>query len=726
MSIYTTYAHAFWEKGYSPIPVNPKNKAPLAEKWDRFSDESMTEDEVKAYQSQYPNASIGLVMGTVVEDGWKIIAIDIDDNDLTEACQFALGPTPSAKRGAKGLTLFARIHVTTNAGTKRFVRKSEGKKINKPSVEILGAKSQTVIPPSVHPDTKKAYEWIGKSLLDINFSSLPIATNSLFDELDGICQGTIEHITALNTMTWLGVGKGGDTDDTCTKAAASMVRRGWTDDEAFARLKRAKIEACHRNGDEYNWAEADERKTIMGWINGARAKGFDKAGEEARSKKASAKRILERDMQKWAIEYYGGVERIVSCKGQIRLYKEGHWSELPEAAIGKLLITTFDEAKSYDIHAAIKNIHLQLDRPEFGAVSDVNAENDPKMSRVCLLNGTLDLTTGKLGRHCAEDELLHQLKFDWDDEAECPVYEKFINEMFKGNQEVIDCVEEFIAHTLVPNNSYQKALVLQGRGGNGKGALMRLWTKFFHPSVVATVDVSQLGNDRMLASLAGKLISFSTESSKLDKISDAAFKKITGNDPISFRMLYREVQNNEKFFVRFVMLCNDMPSTTDDSLALQRRLIIIPCPNVVTAEQFDHSLENNMAKELCGILRKRLIPALHRLYRQGHFSEPASSKEAAKKYVKQNESVLYWLQECCIFPEKDTDLDTWTTWSTSKELYDHYSAFAKRKGFNYIVNEIQWSGKLNEYNCASVTRHSTILKKPAKMRPIGYNDETDY
>ena len=46
------------------------------------------------------------------------------------------------------------------------------------NIDVLAARKQTVMPPSVHPDTKLPYVVEGHDLLDISFEEIPVLTAS--------------------------------------------------------------------------------------------------------------------------------------------------------------------------------------------------------------------------------------------------------------------------------------------------------------------------------------------------------------------------------------------------------------------------------------------------------------------------------------------------------------------------------------------------------------------
>ena len=77
-----------------------------------------------------------------------------------------------ARIGAKGIVIFARLR--GDGKYRQFVVKGRDGDPDKKLGELLCDKRFCVIPPTIHPDTDQPYRWIGKSLLEIEFSDLPL------------------------------------------------------------------------------------------------------------------------------------------------------------------------------------------------------------------------------------------------------------------------------------------------------------------------------------------------------------------------------------------------------------------------------------------------------------------------------------------------------------------------------------------------------------------------
>ena len=109
---------------------------------------------------------IGVICGRA---SGGLVAIDVDVDEVVDAVTNALPHSPAWKVGAKGRTLFFRGAVESKAFSRSH---ADGRRER--MVDVLGEGRQTVLPPSIHPDTGQAYLWTGeRALEDLDISKLP-------------------------------------------------------------------------------------------------------------------------------------------------------------------------------------------------------------------------------------------------------------------------------------------------------------------------------------------------------------------------------------------------------------------------------------------------------------------------------------------------------------------------------------------------------------------------
>jgi hypothetical protein len=185
---------ALHERGHSPLPISrrlhpsdPKafGKAPgiyggiapetgearwfLLKGWQAHCIERVTIHRARAWGRMVDSQNGGLGVACGYND---LIGIDIDDETLIGPLNAVLPSIMVAKRGRKGLTAFYRgEHPRSDIAW--------WQKKNYPGLlDFLANGSQSVLPPSIHPDTDRPYEWATpRTLLDTPVSELPAFTD---------------------------------------------------------------------------------------------------------------------------------------------------------------------------------------------------------------------------------------------------------------------------------------------------------------------------------------------------------------------------------------------------------------------------------------------------------------------------------------------------------------------------------------------------------------------
>ena len=160
------------EMGYSPVALYKDKKIPIIKGWQKFSEQMPSKELIDAWQKDKDKFNIGVVCGRAS----NLIAIDIDVDD--EELYKIVPLSPIRKRGGKGEV--------------RFFRFCEDQKIRHFAdilgngvLDILSTGSQTVLPPSIHPDTKKPYFWLtDDTLYNMRAEDLPVFTTDWFTEMD--------------------------------------------------------------------------------------------------------------------------------------------------------------------------------------------------------------------------------------------------------------------------------------------------------------------------------------------------------------------------------------------------------------------------------------------------------------------------------------------------------------------------------------------------------------
>lgn len=174
--MFSTWAHKYLDQGYSPVLLHENEKKPVHYDWADFQHELPSEDLVQKWCDQKPNGNLGIALGPAS----GIIALDYDLIGFPEIENVILSwipDTPCSKFGKKGWTKFYRYN---GIPTCKF------RLMHKQQVEFLSGGAQTVIPPSIHPETGQPYIWTGEDLLDVKQADLPELTQAVLNEIKNL------------------------------------------------------------------------------------------------------------------------------------------------------------------------------------------------------------------------------------------------------------------------------------------------------------------------------------------------------------------------------------------------------------------------------------------------------------------------------------------------------------------------------------------------------------
>lgn len=160
------------------IPV--RGKSPFINEWQSIN---ITSDVIQAWEDHYIGTTTGLgfragqynigYMDVDTDDVGQIYKID-EVMDLSNIC---------AKKGKKGKTVFFRYNKEPKKSKYNIFLRDGDKH---PIVEFNFTSGQTVLPPSIHPDTQTPYVWMSQSLLDIDIEDLPYIDEDRIEYLQTI------------------------------------------------------------------------------------------------------------------------------------------------------------------------------------------------------------------------------------------------------------------------------------------------------------------------------------------------------------------------------------------------------------------------------------------------------------------------------------------------------------------------------------------------------------
>jgi len=273
-------------------------------------------------------------------------------------------------------------------------------------------------------------------------------------------------------------------------------------------------------------------------------------------------------------------------------------------------------------------------------------------------NGVVDLRTGKLRAGSPSDRITRHIEIDFDPDALCPRWIRFLDEVFGGDAALIDFVHRAVGYSLTGTTTEQVLFLCHGQGSNGKSVFLRLMRLILGPyacdtpfSTFELAARATIPND--VAALEGKRLVTAAETNESARFNEARIKALTGGDAVTARFLNHEFFSFEPTF-KIWFSVNHKPKVADDSYAFWRRIRLIPfltqfklASEAVPGEPvMDKHLYEPLVKEAAGILAWAIRGAVAWL--NNGLEPPAVVWNATVAYEAENDPLQTFLDETCV------------------------------------------------------------------------------
>lgn len=288
-------------------------------------------------------------------------------------------------------------------------------------------------------------------------------------------------------------------------------------------------------------------------------------------------------------------------------------------------------------------------------------------------NGVIDLKKGELRPGRQADQITMTTDIAFDPAAKCERWQQFLDEIFNGDEELIDWVWRFAGYALTGDTSEQIVVLGYGTGSNGKGkfnhALRQAMGDYAHDAPFSTFELSAhsstIPND--LATLERRRFVTSSETNDGTRLNEARIKAISGEDPVTARYLHHE------FFTfqpacKICLFVNHKPRVEDDSLGFWRRVRLVPFTRQFSGSNDDKGLGNKLDSEAPGILAW-LVRGCLAWQDRGLSQIPEAITTATEEYKVESDPLGQFIAEMCV----ETPLAV----TKSSELYKTYVKWAE-------------------------------------------------
>lgn len=294
-------------------------------------------------------------------------------------------------------------------------------------------------------------------------------------------------------------------------------------------------------------------------------------------------------------------------------------------------------------------------------------------------NGVLDTETWMLTPHDPELFTTNILPYRYAPGAPCSAWVQFLGELFEGDQERIDLLQEWFGYLMSPSYRFHKIMLLLGPPRSGKGTVGRVLEMMAGGQNFSGGSLHAFASDKFLDSLRTKPVMFVGDAEQ--KVSRnhigtiiERMKTISGNDAITFDRIYKK-SLTETLPTRITIAANHTPSLFDDSGALAGRFLVLPI-NVTFSGRENVRLFEALSGEIGGIAAWAMS-GLYRLNAADRFTSPKASEDEAQYVAETYSPLMRFIDEVCL---GDSEAVTYCD-----DMHDAYRAWAVVKQEDHVL-----------------------------------------
>lgn len=335
-----------------------------------------------------------------------------------------------------------------------------------------------------------------------------------------------------------------------------------------------------------------------------------------------------------------------------------HWQQAQTARVQRGILTLAET------EAAVVVTIDQLDR-------------DPYALNV--LNGTIDLRSGRLRPHRRTDLITKIAPVYYDPHATCPRWNKFVAWACCADLSLVHYLQRLAGYSLTGDVSEHLLAFCHGGGANGKTTFLRVLQQMqglggdgyaLQGAPRLLVATRHPEHPTELAELVGRRLVVCSELDEDARLDEAKVKQLTGGDPVKGRFMRGDFFTFEPTGT-FWLAANHKPRIRGTDKAIWRRVKLIPFLATVADDERDLHLADTLAEELPGILNWALAGCLD--WQRDGLAEPAAVRTATDNYRAEQDAVTEFLVDKCDLTNPNAD-----TWA--KDLYARYCAWCTANG----------------------------------------------
>lgn len=359
------------------------------------------------------------------------------------------------------------------------------------------------------------------------------------------------------------------------------------------------------------------------------------------------KRWLYYDGRKWCTDMTGTIGRLADKSVEAMAAEAQAYAEIDAAEGG-------DMAEKFQKHIKAS----RSNRSKKAMLSEamhympiMPSQMDRHKGHINTPAGVIELKTGRIIEHSPEHYFSKLTNAEYDLHAECPLWLKFLEDIFAGDKDLIRYVQKAVGYSLSGSTAEQCMFFLLGSGRNGKSTFIEVIRDIFgdyasniqpESIMVRRSGGSAINSD--IARLKGARLVTCSEPNEGARLNEGLIKQLTGGDPVTARKLYGEEFEFQPEFKLWVST-NHKPIIRGTDIGVWRRIHLIPFNVQIPESKVDRQLKYKLEGELTGIFRWAVDGCL--LYRKEGLRMPKIMQDSVKEYHREMDVLSAFIEDCC-------------------------------------------------------------------------------
>ena len=400
------------------------------------------------------------------------------------------------------------------------------------------------------------------------------------------------------------------------------------------------------------------------------------------------------------------VPRLRFWQRQFWMWSGMHWKVFDENTARARLYGFLDQAEKLDkrgkperyeptiteVNKVIDALRAEVNlEPDWGMPGWLKGEAPVENLKelVACRNGLLYLPDRRLLRHSPRFWSPNVLEFDYDPRAGAPRFERFLEELWPGDEEAQQSFLEMVGLCITDETKYQKAFMFVGPRRGGRGTIGRLLRGLIGAENYVGPTLHQFSDQFGLQSLIGKKVAVFSDARldgvtrKLLSIIAERLLSITGEDVLDINRKWDGYWNGI-LRARIIILSNELLRFHDDSGALASRFLIWRMQQSFWGRE-ELDLTEKLLAERAGILNLAL-DALDRLKARGRLVQPGTGVEMVDSLATLTSDIAAFIEDACVIgPNRKASVQT---------LFGYWRDWCEQRGIRYGWTDKQFSEKL--------------------------------